>query len=88
MLLSLSPFARAGTTSQPCMGALVNAVAGTELDTGILPMDVTRLSTFWEETRALYAPFESTLLSPSSDVYLHEMPGGVFFASNVTPVSC
>ena len=30
------------------------------------------------QTRALYAPFESDLRSSSSDVYLHEMPGGQY----------
>ena len=60
------------------MGAIVNAVADTALDTGVDPLDLTRLSTFWEETRALYTPFEASMKSPSSDVYLHEMPGGKF----------
>ena len=67
----------AGTTSQPTMGAIVNAVADTPLDTGIDPYDLTQLSTFWEHTRALYSPFEASMKSPSSDVYLHEMPGGM-----------
>ena len=58
------------------MGAIVNAVEDTPLQTGIDPLDVTRLSAYWEHTRALYAPFESNLRSSSSDVYLHEMPGG------------
>ena len=58
------------------MGAIVNAVADTPLDTGIDPLDLTRLSSFWEATRQLYAPFESSMRSPSADVYLHEMPGG------------
>lgn len=69
----------AGTTSQPSMGAIVNAVTDTPLDTGINPLDINRLSTFWEETRALYTPFEASLKSPSSDVYQHEMPGGESF---------
>ena len=34
------------------------------------------MSAFWEGTRGLYAPFESDLRSCSTDVYLHEMPGG------------
>ena len=37
-----------------------------------------RLNTFWEQTRGLYAPFESDVRSASSDVYQHEMPGGQF----------
>ena len=37
-----------GTTSQPCMGALVHALAGGPLDTGLDPANVSRMSTFWE----------------------------------------
>ncbi|CAL8463302.1 g2836 [Coccomyxa elongata] len=67
-----------GTTSQPSMGAIVNALYGTPLDTGIDPLSLARLSIYWEQTRALYAPFESDLRSSSSDVYYHEMPGGQY----------
>ncbi|CAL5223603.1 g6142 [Coccomyxa viridis] len=67
-----------GTTSQPSMGAIVNALHGTSLATGIDPLWLARLSIYWEQTRGLYAPFESDLRSSSSDVYYHEMPGGQF----------
>ncbi|KAA6420341.1 MAG: pyruvate carboxylase [Trebouxia sp. A1-2] len=67
-----------GATSQPSLGALVNALHGTDLDTGINPNQLARLNTFWEQTRGLYAPFESDLRSTSSDVYQHEMPGGQY----------
>eukprot|EP01025_Chloroclados_australasicus_P027830 TRINITY_DN2754_c0_g1_i6.p1 TRINITY_DN2754_c0_g1~~TRINITY_DN2754_c0_g1_i6.p1 ORF type:complete len:1182 (+),score=199.76 TRINITY_DN2754_c0_g1_i6:462-4007(+) len=68
-----------GMTSQPSMGAVVNALRGQEgLDTGIHPDSVAYLSNFWERTRALYAPFESNLKSGSSEVYYHEMPGGQY----------
>lgn len=36
-----------GLTSQPAMGALVNALSGTELDTGIDPKKIIPLSTYW-----------------------------------------
>ena len=109
-----------GLTSQPSMGAIVNALSGTELDTGIDPKLILPLSTYWEQvqgwrcyalyspnprmnpsppyleanplrlfaspspsplppplqTRELYAPFESNMKAVSSDVYMHEMPGG------------
>ncbi len=65
----------AGTTSQPCMGAIVNALAGTDGDTGVSPSELLPLITFWEQTRGLYRPFESDMRSPSTDVYQHEMPG-------------
>ncbi|KAG2483618.1 hypothetical protein HYH03_017498 [Edaphochlamys debaryana] len=65
-----------GLTSQPAMGAIVNALAGSELDTGINPDHLIPLSTYWEQTRELYAPFESNMKAVSSDVYVHEMPAG------------
>ena len=67
-----------GTTSQPSMGAIVHSLAGTELDTGIDPKELMPLIDYWDLTRGLYAPFESTLRSPSSEVYYHEMPGGQY----------
>ena len=67
-----------GTTSQPSMGALVHSLAGTELDTGINPEELLPLIDYWDLTRAVYSPFESTLRSPSSEVYYHEMPGGQY----------
>lgn len=36
-----------GLTSQPNMGAVVNALAGTELDTGIDPQHMLQLSNYW-----------------------------------------
>jgi pyruvate carboxylase len=67
-----------GTTSQPSMGALVHSLMDTELDTGINPEDLLSLIDYWDGTRQLYSPFESTLRSPSSEVYYHEMPGGQY----------
>jgi len=67
-----------GTTSQPAMGAIVNSLHGTDLDTGIDPMEILPLSLYWEQTRELYRPFESSMKAVTSDVYLHEMPGGQY----------
>uniref|UniRef100_A0A7R9V6Z0 Pyruvate carboxylase n=1 Tax=Chlamydomonas euryale TaxID=1486919 RepID=A0A7R9V6Z0_9CHLO len=70
--------ALSGTTSQPSMGAIVNALRGTDKDTGIDPALLLPMDLYWEEARGLYSPFESNLKSVSSDVYLHEMPGGQY----------
>ena len=69
-----------GMTSQPSMGAIVAALEGTELDTGIPLRAVSELSNYWEQARGLYAPFEctTTMKSGSSDVYTHEIPGGQY----------
>ena len=70
--------AMSGTTSQPCLGAIVEALRHTPRDSGIDPVAVRRLSSYWEAVRAHYAAFESDQRSGASEVYLHEMPGGQF----------
>jgi pyruvate carboxylase len=67
-----------GTTSQPCLGSIVEALRHTERDTGLDPEAIRQLSFYWEAVRAQYAAFENNLKSGASEVYLHEMPGGQF----------
>ncbi|HEV7435277.1 MAG TPA: pyruvate carboxylase [Pseudorhizobium sp.] len=67
-----------GTTSQPCLGSIVEALAGSERDPGLDPEWIRRISFYWEAVRNQYAAFESDLKGPASEVYLHEMPGGQF----------
>lgn len=68
----------AGMTSQPSIGAIVAALEGTPRATGLDLEAMQSISTYWEEARQLYAPFESGLKSGSADVYFHEMPGGQY----------
>ena len=70
--------AMAGNTSQPCLGAIVEALRGGPRDTGLDPEAIRQLSFYWEAVRTQYAAFESDLKAPASEVYLHEMPGGQF----------
>ncbi len=70
--------ALSGNTSQPCLGSLVEALRGTERDTGLDPVWIRKISFYWEAVRTQYAAFESDLKGPASEVYLHEMPGGQF----------
>ncbi|MCR8725206.1 pyruvate carboxylase [Frigidibacter sp. ROC022] len=67
-----------GNTSQATMGTLVEALKGTDRETGIDIEVVREVSNYWETVRAQYAAFESGLQAPASEVYLHEMPGGQF----------
>ena len=67
-----------GNTSQPCLGAIVEALARTERDTGLDIEAIRRISDYWEAVRTQYAAFEAGLKAPASEVYLHEMPGGQF----------
>ena len=70
--------ALSGNTSQATLGTVVESLRHTERDTGIDPGAVRQISDYWEGVRAQYAAFETGQQAPSSEVYLHEMPGGQF----------
>ena len=70
--------ALSGTTSQPCLGSLNEALKGHDRDPGFDSGAIRRLSFYWEAVRFQYRAFESDLRSGASEVYLHEMPGGQF----------
>ncbi len=67
-----------GMTSQPCLGSIAEALRHTERDTLLDAEAIRQLSFYWEAVRFQYAAFESDLKSGTSEVYLHEMPGGQF----------
>ena len=67
-----------GTTSQPCLGSIVEALRHTDRETGLDPEAIRQISFYWESVRVHYAAFESDNKSGASEVYLHEMPGGQF----------
>ncbi|WP_333682748.1 pyruvate carboxylase, partial [Pontibaca methylaminivorans] len=70
--------ALSGNTAQPTLGSLVEALRHTDRDTGLDITAIREISDYWEAVRGQYAAFETGLQSPSSEVYLHEMPGGQF----------
>lgn len=70
--------AMSGLTSQPNLGSIVAALQGSERDTGVDLDALKSVSTYWEGVRRYYAPFEADMRSGTSDVYLHEMPGGQY----------
>ena len=67
-----------GGTSQPCLGSIVEALRHGPRDTGLDIHAIRRISEYWEAVRTQYTAFESGLIAPASEVYLHEMPGGQF----------
>ncbi|MCZ4352328.1 pyruvate carboxylase [Roseovarius aestuarii] len=70
--------ALSGNTSQATLGSVVEALAHTDRDTGLDIGAIREISDYWDAVRAHYAAFESGMQAPSSEVYLHEMPGGQF----------
>ena len=67
-----------GLTSQPPLGSIVEALRGSDRDTGLDPATLRTFSDYWEAVRTQYTAFESDMRSGASEVYLHEMPGGQF----------
>src|SRR5699024_8583941 len=70
--------AMSGMASQPNLGAVAAALAGTERDPRVDRAALRQLSDYWEGVRRFYAPFESAVRSGTSDVYRHAMPGGQY----------
>ena len=67
-----------GLTSQPNLGTIAAAVRHSARDTGLRAEAIDEISRYWESTRRFYRGFESDMRAGSSDVYLHEMPGGQY----------
>ncbi len=70
--------ALSGNTSQATLGTVVESLKNTDRDTGLDIGAIREISDYWETVRGHYAAFESGMQAPSSEVYLHEMPGGQF----------
>ena len=70
--------AMSGLTSQPNLGSIVAALQGSKRDPHINLDALKSLSHYWEGVRRYYAPFEADMRAGTSDVYLHEMPGGQY----------
>ncbi|MGE0383289.1 MAG: pyruvate carboxylase [Gammaproteobacteria bacterium] len=70
--------AMSGLTSQPNLGAIVEALRHGPNDPLIDPDALRVLSGYWEQVRRCYGAFESDLRAGASEVYVHGMPGGQF----------
>ncbi len=68
----------AGLTSQPSANSLYYALEGTEQRPSINIEALEKLSCYWEDVRRYYHDFESGMMSPHTEVYQHEMPGGQY----------
>ncbi|KMK96641.1 pyruvate carboxylase [Rossellomorea marisflavi] len=67
-----------GLTSQPSANTLYYALKGTEREPQVDIQSLETLSHYWEDVRKYYTDFESGMMSPHSEVYKHEMPGGQY----------
>jgi pyruvate carboxylase len=67
-----------GLTSQPSANSLIYALEGDNRQPDINIKSLELLSHYWEDIRKYYQPFESGMISPHTEVYKHEMPGGQY----------
>ncbi len=65
-------------TSNPCMSSLVQALKGTERDTGLDTGELTKLSQYYASIRPIYKQFESGMNAPNTEIYKYEIPGGQY----------
>lgn len=68
----------AGLTSQPSANSLFYALEASERRPSVTIDALEKLSYYWEDVRKYYHDFESGMMSPHTEVYQHEMPGGQY----------
>jgi pyruvate carboxylase len=68
----------AGLTSQPSANSLYYALEGNARRPKVNIDALEQISYYWEDVRKYYHDFESGMVSPHSEVYQHEMPGGQY----------
>ncbi len=70
-------------TSQPSMNSLVEAMRGTERDTGFSSDQLQLLSDYWTDVRERYVSFDQGMTTPMTEIYRFEIPGGQY--TNLQP---
>ena len=70
-------------TSQPSINSLVEALRGTERDTGLPTEGLQKLADYWSDVRERYWSFDKGLKTPVTDIYRYEIPGGQY--TNLQP---
>ena len=68
----------AGLTSQPSASTLSYALKGNKREVVGDIEAFEKISCYWEDVRKYYQDFESGMMSPHTEIYVHEMPGGQY----------
>jgi pyruvate carboxylase len=77
-VVDLALASMSGSTSQPNLNSIVAALQNTPRETSLDLQALNEFSDYWEQVRAIYAPFDTAPKAGSAEVYLHEMPGGQY----------
>ena len=67
-----------GTTSQPNINTVAEALRFTPRDPGLTRQDLDDIADYWRAARDFYTPFEGQALPATADLYSHQMPGGQY----------
>jgi len=77
-IVDLAMDSMSGLTSQPALGSVVSIMKQNHVDPKLDEEHIRVASLYWEQVRSNYKAFETDFKGGSSDVYLHQMPGGQF----------
>ena len=77
-VVDLAMDSMSGLTSQPALGSIASVINSKQKAYKLDEEHIRSASLYWEEVRQNYSAFESDFKGGSSDVYLHQMPGGQF----------
>ena len=77
-IVDLAMDSMSGLTSQPALGSIASIINTKQKTNKLNEKHIQSASLYWEEVRQNYSAFESDFKGGSSDVYLHQMPGGQF----------
>ena len=67
-----------GTTSQPNINTVAEALRFTPRDPALMREDLDSIADYWRAARDFYTPFDGQVLPATGDLYSHEMPGGQY----------
>tara|TARA_Y100000590_G_C15717913_1_gene1012506 strand:- start:1282 stop:3069 length:1788 start_codon:yes stop_codon:yes gene_type:complete len=77
-IVDLAMDSMSGLTSQPAIGSIASIINSKQEKFKLNEDHIRSASLYWEEVRKNYIPFETDFKGGSSDIYLHQMPGGQF----------
>ena len=67
-----------GLTSQPSLNSAAEALANTKRGTGLNTDLANSISRYFGDIRGIYKEFESEMITPNTEIYKYEIPGGQY----------
>ena len=77
-IIDVATASLAGGTSQPSMQSIYYALEHGPRHAAVNVKNAEEIDHYWEDVRKYYTAFEGGITSPSTEVYMHEMPGGQY----------